>query len=230
MNNKTYKGIIFDFNGVLWWDTELQEEVWQDYASGLSGREVSIDELLEHVHGRPNKYALEYFSGKKLSSDEVKKMTEEKESRYRKKSLELEDEFKLSPGAIKLLDYLKENNIPRTIATASEINNITFFFKELDLDKWFDFEKVVYDDGIIRGKPFPDKYLKAAENIGLDPKDCIVIEDSLSGIKAASAANIGLVIGLGNTAERKEKLESLDETDLVISSFVEFDFNLLNKP
>lgn len=214
----SYKGIIFDFNGVLWWDTEIQEQVWREFASEVAGRTITEDELKEHMHGRPNKYFLEYLTQRELTPNEVKDLGERKESKYRQTCVNLGNEFKLSPGAVGLLDYLKNNQIPRTIATASEIKNISFFFEYLHLDNWFDFGKVVYDDGIIRGKPFPDKYLKAAENIGVDPSMCIVVEDSTSGIKAAYSAGVGKILGLGNTKDRKESLLKLPEVSDVISS------------
>jgi HAD superfamily hydrolase (TIGR01509 family) len=223
-----YKGIIFDFNGVLWWDTEIQEQVWKDFASEVANRQVTEAELKEHMHGRPNKYFLEYLTQRELTSNEVKELGEQKESKYRETCLNMGNAFKLSPGAVELLDYLKNHKIPRTIATASEIKNITFFFQNLSLDRWFDFDRVVFDDGIIRGKPYPDKYLKAAENIQLNPKDCIVIEDSSSGIKAAYAAGIGRILGLGNTADRQENLLKLKEVDDVIDSLIDFRVDIFN--
>jgi beta-phosphoglucomutase-like phosphatase (HAD superfamily) len=65
----------------------------------------------------------------------------------------------LSPGARGLLETLERRNIPRTIATSSEITNLNFFIEHLRLDRWFDVAKIVYDDGIRRGKPAPDIYL-----------------------------------------------------------------------
>ena len=65
------------------------------------------------------------------------------------------DKFKLAPGAVEFLDYLKENNIPRTIATMSEWDNVEFYIKEFKLEKWFDLDKIVYSDGTIPGKPAP---------------------------------------------------------------------------
>ncbi|MDO8620012.1 MAG: HAD family phosphatase [bacterium] len=206
MENKI-KGILFDFNGVLWWDTVLQEQAWKRFSNEVRGTSFSEEEKATHVHGRNNKHTLEYLTGKILSPEELIDLTEQKESAYRKLCLEQGENFKLSPGAIALLEHLTVQKVPFTIATASEKNNVLFFFKHLHLDKWFSMEKVVYDDGTLPGKPAPDIYLRAAEKINVSPEECMVIEDAKSGIKSACAARVGLVVGLGPKAKHSTLLE-----------------------
>lgn len=222
----TYKGLIFDFNGVLWWDTGIQEKAWREYASKLRGNEVSIEEMKLHMHGRPNKYFLEYLLGREItSSSELHDLIQGKESYYRSLCLALGADFKLSPGAIELLDYLKNNNIPRTIATASEISNVNFFIERLNLLNWFEKERLVYDDNSFPGKPQPDIYLLAADKLALEPADCIVIEDAVSGVQAAKAARIGKIYGLGPEANWKKLTEY--GADELINSLLEFPYQNL---
>jgi beta-phosphoglucomutase-like phosphatase (HAD superfamily) len=134
--------------------------------------------------------------------------------------LNLDGDFVLSPGAIRLLNGLVKYEIPHTIATASGKNNVDFFIKFLDLENWFETEKIMYDDGRIAGKPAPDLYLRAAENLSLPPSDCMVIEDSHSGIQAAHAAGIGWVVALG-PKQTHHKLAQLPGVDQVIESLRE---------
>jgi HAD superfamily hydrolase (TIGR01509 family) len=192
----SYTGIIFDFNGVLWWDSPLIVQGWQRSARMLRGREFTPEELSQIVYGRNNGGTLEYLVGHKLGIEEIRRMIDERESYYRNLCLEQGGNFRLSPGAVELLEDLREREIPRTIATASEKTNVDFFVRELNLERWFDPQKIVYDDLIRPGKPAPDCYLAAAAVLELEPSCCVVIEDSLSGIRAARAAGIGLVIGL----------------------------------
>lgn len=194
-----FKGIVFDFNGVLWWDTPLQEQAWQEYSARLRGAPLSREELALHTYGRPNRHTLEYLLGQPLSDSQVWQMVQEKEGLYRALCLELGEGFRLSPGAAELLDYLAQRAIPRTIATASEKTNLDFFFQHLDLGRWFSLELVVYDDGLLPGKPAPDIYLQAAARLGLRPTECVVVEDSLSGLQAARAAGAGYLIALNPT-------------------------------
>jgi HAD superfamily hydrolase (TIGR01549 family) len=217
-----FNGIIFDFNGVLWWDTALQEQSWQAYARQLRGAPFTKDEMDRHMHGRPNKEVLEYLTGRHLDVDEVGLMTEEKETIYRAMCLELGADFRLSPGAVELLGFLTRNAIPHTIATASEKHNVGFFVKHLRLDDWFAVEQIVYDDGTFPGKPEPDIYQRAAKSIGLPPAECIVIEDSLSGLSAARRAGIGHIVALCTSSPR-DLLLSLPGVNQVLDSLDDFD-------
>ncbi|MBP9758689.1 HAD family phosphatase [Candidatus Dojkabacteria bacterium] len=216
-----YKGLIFDFNGVLWWDTQIQEEAWQQTAIKLRGREFDNEELGEHLHGRNNKHTLEYLTGKSIETTvELERLTQLKEQNYREKCLSLGAEFKLSPGAIELLDFLKKSQIPITLATASEITNIRFFFENLKLNNWFDIENIIYDDGTRPGKPAPDVYLAAAKLLNIEPVDCVVVEDARSGMQAAVLANIGCLIALG-PRDKHEELKQVDGVKFVVSSLDE---------
>ncbi|MGW8224748.1 MAG: HAD family hydrolase [Anaerolineales bacterium] len=191
-----YQGIIFDFNGVLWWDRQLQEKAWRDFARGHFGISLTNDMMASEVHGRNNRHTLEFLAGTPLADQLVTQLSSQKEAYYRALCLALGDDFKLSPGAIELLDELTNRMIPRTIATASGKENLEFFYKHLGLERWFELEKIVFDDGARPGKPAPDVYLHAAHTIGLHPGDCVVVEDSLSGIQAARSAGVGLIIVL----------------------------------
>ncbi|MBI3366263.1 hypothetical protein HY041_01370 [Candidatus Roizmanbacteria bacterium] len=112
-----YKGIIFDFNGVLFWDIALQEKAW----NGMS----------VHMHRVENRLIFPYLLQREISEKEFKKLEEKKESAYQHMCLENKDQFVLSPGAVELLDYLTEKNISRTVATASSKGNVDFFVEYL---------------------------------------------------------------------------------------------------
>lgn len=212
-------GMIFDFNGVLLWDSLLHEQVWSDFAQTLRGSLLTTEEIRHHVHGRPNPYIIEYLSGKKLSASETQRLIQEKESIYRQICLTW-DGFRLSPGAIELLDFLVAQHIPHTIATASEISNVRFYIEQLALARWFDLTQIVLDDGLLPGKPAPDIYLKAAANIGVAPAACVVVEDSVSGLLAAHRAGIGRIYALG-PAEKHADLRQLPGVADVISQLSE---------
>ena len=119
--------------------------------------------------------------------------------------------------AEEFLDYLKENNIPRTIATMSEKDNVDFYITEFNLAQWFDLDKIVYSDGTISGKPAPDIYIIAANKLGLKPENCIVIEDAISGINSAKSAGIGKVVAIASM-EKPEFYEPLG-VDEIITDF-----------
>lgn len=215
-----YKGIIFDFNGVLLWDSHLHEKAWGDFSKALKGISLSPEEILEHVHGRTNKSVLEYILNRSITSQELITLSSQKESIYQKLCLQNPEEFKLSPGAIDLLSFLVKNDIPRTIATASDGNNLKFFIEHLKLDTWFNTSDIVYDDGSFPGKL--EMFLKAAKNLKLLPEHCIVIEDSKSGIYGAHKAKIGKIIGFG-PKESHDLLLSLEGVTDTIAALDQFE-------
>jgi beta-phosphoglucomutase-like phosphatase (HAD superfamily) len=77
-----YQGIAFDFNGVLFWDADLQVKSWQVIAKNLRGDEMTDDELATHMHGRPNSYVLSYLAGRTIVGQELLNLIQVKESFY----------------------------------------------------------------------------------------------------------------------------------------------------
>jgi beta-phosphoglucomutase len=205
----TYSGILFDFNGVLWWDGALVVEGWQRTARMLRGRPFTDGEILRLVHGRNNRDTIEYLMGRRISDAEAGEIIAEREAFYRQLCLRQGADFRLSPGAGELLDFLRDRGIPRTIATASKRVNVDFYIKSLRLERWFDPAKIVFDDGIRPSKPAPDYYRDAAAMVELEPARCVVVEDALSGIGSARAAGIGWVVGMRHPAN-----ESLREGEI----------------
>jgi len=221
------QGVIFDFNGTLFWDSQLHYDAWREFSALLREKPFSDEEMRDKMFGHTNEDIIEYAIGKKPPKEMVKKYAKEKEFLYRKRCLLDMDNFKLAPGAIEFLDFLKENDIPRAIATMSEWDNVEFYIKEFNLGKWFDLEKIVYSDGTIPGKPAPDIFQIAAKKIGLNPKDCIVFEDAIAGIKSAQSAGIGKIIAVASL-EPLEFYKNINGIDIIINNFYEFDKSIFD--
>lgn len=216
------KGIIFDFNGTLFYDTPKHIEAWREYSKRLRGMPFSDEEMEKHMLGHTNDDIIAYAIGKKPEKAMAKKLAAEKEAVYRDMCRKDMENTKLVNGAAELLDFLVENSIPHTIATASEINNVKFFIEVFNLPKWFDADKIVFDDGHMPNKPAPDIYLKAAKMLNLAPEDCIVVEDAIAGIEAAKSAGIGKIIAIV-PEEKRGFFENYEGVSGVISDFTEFD-------
>lgn len=223
------KGIIFDFNGTLYWDSKLHYNAWREFSKILRGKAFSDEEMRKKMFGHTNEDIIEYAIGRKPTVEMVEKYAKEKESLYRKQCLIEKESFKLAPGAIEFLDFLKSNNIPRTIATMSEWDNVEFYIREFCLARWFDVDKIVYSNGKIPGKPAPDIFLIAANKLGLVPKDCIVVEDAIAGINAAKSAGIGKIIAIASM-EPVEFYKNINGVDKIIKNFGEIDRNIFEYP
>ena len=223
---KKYSGIIFDFNGTLFWDSKKHLEAWREYSKKLRGHAFSDEEMQKYMFGRTNEDIIKYLIGRQPEKELVLKCQNEKEAIYRDMCAKDPENFKLAKGAEEFLDYLCKNEIPHTIATMSEEINVKFFIKSFGLEKWFDINKIVYDDGNIKGKPEPDIYIKAAKNLGLKPEDCIVVEDALSGIESAYRAGIGRIVAI-ESMETRQLYSKIQAVDDIIADFDDFDRNIL---
>lgn len=223
-----FKGIIFDFNGTLYWDSPLHKQAWREYSKILRGTMFTDEEMVKHMFGRTNELIIKYLIGRQPSPEMVEKYGDEKEELYRQMCLKDKEKFHLAKGAPEFLDYLKENHIPMTIATMSDKKNVDFYVKHFHIDKWFDMDKVVYSDGKIPGKPAPDIYIIAAQKLGLKPEECIVVEDALSGITAAKDAGIGKIIAICSE-EPPELYKNIPAVTGIIKDFYEFDRTLFEK-
>ena len=219
-----YKGIIFDFNGTLLFDSEKHLEAWREFSKKLRETPFTNEEMRDFMFGRTNEDIIAYAIGKKPDPELVERLGQEKEAVYRDMCRKDRENFKLAPYAEELLDFLCENDIPHTIATMSGIENVEFYIEEFKLERWFDIEKIVYANGKIPGKPAPDIYQIAAKNLNLEPKDCIVVEDAVSGIKAAENAGIGKIIAIASMEpiELYKKMSCVGE---IITNFSQLDRN-----
>lgn len=205
--------IIFDFNGTMFFDEKFQEISWKEFMEKKINRAITDEEFQTYIHGRNASETFEYFLGYPLSKEDIEQIAEEKEVVYRKLCLASKD-FHLAPGLEELLDKLKEFKMPMTIATASGWKNVQFFFQYLHLDRWFDIHQVIYNDGKVAGKPAPDLFLNAAKVLERDIHDCIIFEDSVSGIEAAKRAQAKRIVGVASMSGQ-ERLKNSGATDII---------------
>ena len=192
------KGVIFDFNGTLFFDSEKHVLAWGKIGKELRGSEIGLEEMQAHFYGVPNNRAIEYLLQKECDEAELTKYSELKEAYYRDFCREDKETFHLVAGCHKFFDKLAEEKVPFTIASASIKPNIDFFVESFELAKWFDSEKIVYDDGSFANKVKMFQY--AAKVIGVPIEDCLIFEDSDSGIRDAHKAgckNIIVVDSMG---------------------------------
>jgi beta-phosphoglucomutase len=185
-----YKGVVFDFNGTLFWDTSLHNKSWDIFLEKYN-MSLSDSEKNEIVHGKTTPDILRVLFNGKMSEEEIYSSRYQKEVIYQK--LCVDTGLQLAEGVVELLEFLRSNKIEYTIATASSLNNVNFYFSYLGLDKYFDRSKVSFDDLTVKGKPNPDLFLRAFENISIPAYETVVFEDSYAGIEAAENAGAGYI-------------------------------------
>lgn len=218
----TNGGVIFDFNGTLFWDSEYQEIAWDKYLE-THNIQLTTAQKKEYIHGRNGKDTLEFLFKRELNDSEVEQYTEEKELIYRDECLK--HEMRLAPGAETLLNQLKTKGIPIAIATASGKSNVEFFINKFNLLHYFTEEHIIYNDGKIRGKPHPDIFEMAIKKLDVNRSESIIFEDSFSGIQAAINSKVGNIIIVNSTKQNYSEfnfpvIEHFDEFDLTTLSFL----------
>jgi HAD superfamily hydrolase (TIGR01509 family) len=219
--NAICKAVIFDFNGTLFNDTGFHNQAWINFAF-RHGKSLSYEDLELHIHGFTNREILKFIFQRELLPEEAITFSEEKEEIYRSLCYKYPEKCVFAPGAESFLNTLKQRNIARTIATASYLKNLLFYNTLFNLEQWFDLEKIVYDTGEYRGKPFPDMFLAAAAKISTPIEHCLIIEDSLGGVQAARNAGAGRIIAM-DSMNNAGKFSQFDFIDQIITDFRQVD-------
>lgn len=199
-------GILFDLDGVLI-DSETEyTRIWSEinrlYPTGdpempMRIKGMTLDKILSRYY--PDKELHDRIAG----------------DLHR---LEGQMVYNWKPGARELLAWLAANGIPRALVTSSDANKMAHL-RDVRPDLLPMMTAVVTANDIIKSKPDPECYLLGARLLGLEPRDCAVIEDALNGIKAGKASG-AYVVGVAGTLPAKtlepyadEIINGLDKAD-----------------
>ena len=178
---RDWKGIIFDLDGVLLSTDHFHYLAWKALADrlGIPFNEKKNDLL----RGVSRMDSLEIILGERsdeFSPEEKLAFATEKNLTYRSYLQTLTPEF-VSPEVPETLQKLRDSGL--RLAVGSSSKNTPLILEKTDLRKYFD--AVSDGNNITKSKPDPEVFLKAAQFIGLDPSECVVVEDADSGIEAA---------------------------------------------
>jgi len=188
------KGLLFDFNGTLFFDSKMHIRVFQQYFAEKGKEPPTAEFVVANIFGRSNPSIYAAYFAKDENDKDWESFADDKEGRYRQFCLDHPELMVYTAGAAEMLDYLKANGIPYALATGSGPDNIEFYMKNMDLGRWFGPDNMVYIDGTFEGKPAPDIYQIAAKKLGLDASECAVFEDGTSGIFSAQRANAAAIV------------------------------------
>lgn len=209
------KAILFDFNGTMVFDGPYHNLAWKHFSKTIRGYAMDDEEIKQHVHGNVNEKIIEYLKPG-IDAEENKRLSLEKERVYREMCMQDKENYQLVDGLVEFMDALKNKGVAMNIASASIKENIDFFVEVFHLSNWFDANKIKYDDGTYEDKK--QMFLDAADAIGKDIKDCVVFEDSLTGIACAKAIGAGMIIAIAS-GKKKEQMMSDSRIAFVIEDF-----------
>lgn len=176
------KAVIFDMDGVIFDSERIIIELWEEFAQ--ENNIERMDEVTVHCIGLNDKATQVVFKEVYGEDYDYHYFNSIISKRYH----ELCDGGKLpmKVGVVELLSYLKENNVKVALASSTKTQTVVNQLKDANIYQYFD--KVVCGDMVEKSKPEPDIFLKAAEELGINPKEAYIIEDSFNGIRAAHAA------------------------------------------
>ena len=211
------KGVLFDMDGVL-----VDSEPFICKAAIMMFEELGIHVLPEdfqpYVGMGENRYIGGVAELHKINVDiEVVKART-----YKFYEKIVRGHLSPLPGALEFITKCRKKGFRLSLATSADTIKMEVNLKEIGLSKGT-FHSIITGLDIEKKKPFPDIYLKAAANLGLNPADCLVVEDAVSGIKAGKAAGRRCL-----AVTSSFKAEALHEADWICESLLNVPEEVLN--
>ncbi|MBP9717791.1 HAD family phosphatase [Candidatus Gracilibacteria bacterium] len=179
------KGIIFDMDGTITLTEQLHHRAFSQIFKAY-GIDFSYEEQLKRFAGSgSNAIFPRVFAehGVSVSAEEIEKCITQKRELYTKIVQEAEVPF--VEGVHEFVKMTEEKGLKRIIATGNgSLEAVHYLLAKINLDQYF--PEIISVKDVPRGKPFPDVFLEAARHMGCAPEECVVLEDSINGVQAAT--------------------------------------------
>jgi beta-phosphoglucomutase family hydrolase len=200
------EAVIWDMDGVLADTASYHFRAWQEIFARRGIKFTEAD--FKRSFGIRNDAIIKNVLGKAITRDEIETIAKEKEAIFRRI---IGKKIKPLPGAIELIQALDERGIKMAIASSTVIANIRLIIGRLGIANYF--QAFITGHDVTEGKPSPQVFLLAAKRLGIEPQNCLVVEDAVAGVKAARSAGMRC-LAISNT----HPAEKLKEADLIVDS------------
>ena len=182
----TIRAVVFDCDGLMFNTEDVFELSLQDFL-GRRGLELT-DAIRDGMIGRRPPEALRHL----METARLGEPVEDVQAELRKTFMDLLDaHLKPMPALFDLLGHLESKGLPKAVATSSPRRHLEHLLTRYALGERF--HALLTAEDVVRGKPAPDIYLKAAARLGVSTSDMLVFEDSEAGTRAAAAAGAVVV-------------------------------------
>ncbi|NRT13305.1 beta-phosphoglucomutase [Flavobacterium sp. 14A] len=215
------KAFIFDLDGVIVDTAKYHYLAWQKIA-----QELNIDFTLEHnelLKGVSRVRSLDIIlelGNVQASQEDKNKWLVQKNDEYLSYLVDM-DQSEILPGVIPVLEFLKQNNQPIALGSASK--NARPILEKTGIIHFFD--AIVDGNDVSNAKPDPEVFLIAAKHLNSNPADAIVFEDSVAGVQAANIAKM-ISIGIGEEKTLHEAQYIFEDFTQITTRFIQ---ELINK-
>lgn len=214
------KAVIFDMDGVLLDSENLWQQAEQDLFSEL-GVHITDDQLTQTRGLRSSEMVDHWCRRFNLRSENPETLLERYDSRMIE---EMRTRVPLMEGAVEALRFFRDKGLPLGLASCSAMNQIEAAMQRHGLSSYF--QLMVSASNGMPGKPHPEIYLHTAVRLGVNPVDCLAIEDSFFGVISAKAARMK-VLAMPDRDEYDQ--ERFAAADLKIRSLTEINNVLFEK-
>jgi len=194
--------VIFDMDGVICHTNPYHSLAFREFFS-TRNLAPTDEEFAQHMFGKSNSYILSHFLQRKIEGEELLQLEQEKEGLFRKIY-----ELHVEPidGLVEFINDLKNNGAKIGVATSAPYANLELILSKVAIRETLG--SIMASEDVKKHKPDPEVYLTSAKNLAVSPNQCIVFEDSFSGISAALNAGMKVVGVL--TSHTKEELPPCD--------------------
>lgn len=197
-----YKAILFDMDGVLI-ESEFLMRSSAIQALADFGIQAQHEDFFEFTGMGEDK-----FVGGVAEKHGHVYTTDMKDLAYDYYGQRVKAEANFPEGVKEMLQALHSRGIILAVCSAADLRKVRYNIQAIGVDESL-FTALVTGSDVERKKPFPDIYLEGARRVGIDPKDCLVVEDAISGIQAAHAAGMDAV-GVPTTFSKEELKEKVN--------------------
>ncbi|MBS9522778.1 HAD family phosphatase [Litoribacter alkaliphilus] len=214
-----YRGFIFDLNGTIIDDMVYHTDAWFDILVSDLGAKLSYENVKSEMYGKNSELLKRVFGDDYFDEKTIEELSINKEKKYQKL---YKPNLKLISGFEEFIDRASGKAIGMAIGSAAIMFNIDFVIDNLNIRKYF--QALVSADDVDKSKPDPETFLKAAEQLKVEPSSCLVFEDAPKGVEAA--LNAGMDVVVLTTMHDKHEFSNFDN---IVGFIEDYEDPLLEK-
>ena len=206
------KALLFDLNGTMIDDMEYHNKAWYQILNDDLNADISYHEVKKQMYGKNDELLKRVFGADYFTQEQLDKISIKKEKIYQQ---DYAKDLSLIKGLDHFLIKAEKSGILMAIGSAAIPFNIDFVLDGLNIRSYF--KAIVSANDVETSKPNPETFLKGAEALGVQPEDCLVLEDAPKGVEAALRANMKCIVL--STAHGAEEFANYSNVLKIVSDY-----------
>ncbi|KQR71023.1 HAD family phosphatase [Pedobacter sp. Leaf176] len=208
------KALLFDLNGTMIDDMDYHNKAWYQILNDDLNANISYEEVKKQMYGKNDELLKRVFGDDYFTQEQLDEISIKKEKIYQ---LGYAQDLSLIAGLGQFLINAEKSGMLMAIGSAAIPFNIDFVLDGLNIRSYF--KAIVSANDVETSKPNPETFLKGAEALGVQPEDCLVLEDAPKGVEAALRANMKCIVL--STAHNAEEFLNYPNVLKVVSDYTD---------